>query len=334
MRNRVLQILRNKNGQYVSGEDISKTVGITRAAIWKHISELRKYGYAIESSPKIGYKLIQSKNVLNSFELEETLRDISFVKDIVYFDSIDSTNNEAKRIANGGCLEGTVVISGSQTAGKGRMGRTWLSPNGTGVWMSVVLRPDLPPHKIQLLTLLVSCAVFDAIKQLGIDAGIKWPNDIILDGKKVCGILLEMNSEADKINYICAGIGINVSQSENDFDTDISKTAISLRMHCKKHNIIIDDIGRCDIIKSVLVKLSDYYDAFKKGKYEFILNEWKNRNITIGKQVRVIHNGKECEGTAVDINLNGSLLVKLNNGETSAVSSGDVSIRGIMGYSV
>ncbi len=343
----ILKMLEKSEGSFISGEEISRCFAVTRAGVWKHIRELRNEGYNIEALSKCGYKLMGRQKPFNQRELEESLSGIPWIKRLIYYKTTDSTNNQAKSLASAGADEGTLVIADAQTGGKGRMGKYWLSQEGKGIWMSLILRPELPPLKIQLLTLAISCAVSSALDGFSASAtGIKWPNDIIINNRKVCGILLEMSSEADRIHYICAGIGINVSQRDTDFPIELRNTAISLfQTRIKPEadvclnseanaqaNAVIDEFDRCDIIRRVIENIEYYYSLIKTGGSGIVLESWRSRNITLGRQVRIIYTDKEEKAYACGISEDGSLIVKTEGGEIKAITSGEVSVRGIMGY--
>lgn len=339
MKESVLRMLKDNTGRYVSGESISEKLGVSRTAVWKYVTELRNDGYSIDSSPKKGYILKHAADILNAYEISYGLETSRIGRIIKYMDEVDSTNNEAKKMAADGCCDGTVVVAGRQFAGRGRLGRGWDSMNSKGIWMSVVLRPALPPHDIQVITLAASLAVVKAIKSVtGIDTGIKWPNDIILDGRKVCGILTEMSSEMDKINYVILGIGLNVNQDEGDFKGELEERAISLKIHAIKNGHGAFDrsndalFERSSIIRAVLLELEKLCGKVENGNTDEIITEWKKMSVTLGKQVRIMLKNEECVGIATDITQNGCLVIKCSDGSVREVMSGEVSVRGIMGY--
>ena len=335
VRYKILKILKSNKNNFVSGEIISSELGVTRTTVWKRINDLRDEGYVIWSSPKKGYLLSYIPDVLNAHEIGLNLNTTYLGKEIYYFKTIDSTNHYSKKIAADGCKEGTLVVAGNQTSGRGRLGRIWESQDQKGIWMSIILKPEILPSHIQIITLAASIAVVSGIKEAtGISAGIKWPNDIILDGKKVCGILTEMSSEPDRVNYIILGIGINVNQNMDDFNLELRDKAISLKMHKCAKSISDEDIRRSDIIKAILLKLEELYENIKGGKTDVVLNEWKDASITLGKEIKVVSKDSEYIGIAIDITDEGKLVVQSSNGIIHEFISGEVTIRGINGYAV
>lgn len=339
MNNLVLEKLKENSGQYVSGQILSEMLGVSRTAVWKYISDLKKDGYIIDASSKKGYRLILSSDVLNSSEISYGLKTDKLGKTVYYFDEIDSTNSYAKKAASEGCGDGTVIVADCQKSGKGRLGRQWNSGPGTGIWMSVVLRPDILPEDIQVITLAASVAVVRAIKAVtGIITGIKWPNDIILDGKKVCGILTEISTEMEQVNFLVLGIGINVNHTDEDFPEDLSKVATSLRLYSEnKCNYPNEQIcgkifNRSEIIKGVLIELEGLYENIKKGNIRGIIDGWKKYSVTLGKEVIITIRNSKYTGVAQDITVDGRLRVACSDGVVREVLSGEVSVRGLLGY--
>ncbi|HHV99719.1 MAG TPA: biotin--[acetyl-CoA-carboxylase] ligase [Clostridiaceae bacterium] len=332
MKYEILRILKEKSMEYVSGERLSEILGVSRTAVWKCINELKKEGYVIESVSKKGYKLETSPDILNEFEIGHGLNTSIIGRQIHYFKSIDSTNNYAKKAAQEGCEEGTVIVADAQTSGRGRLGRSWESKEDSGIWMSVVLRPYIAPEDVQIMTLAASVAVVAALKSVaGVDAGIKWPNDIIIGGRKVCGILTEMSTEMDRVNYLVLGIGININQKKEDFPEELRNTAISLKAYMAENNMSVANIKRSDIIKIVLLELEKQYENMKRRNTEEIINKWRENSVTIGRKVKIIYKNVEYEGTAKDVTDDGKLIVHCSDGVTREISSGEVSVRGIMG---
>lgn len=328
MKNIILKRLKQNLSEFVSGEALSQELNVSRTTIWKHIKELRTEGYIIESSSRTGYKLISVPDIIIPSEIISSLNTKTLGKKIHYLKEIDSTNNYAKKIAYEGCEDGTIVIAEKQTSGRGRLGRTWESSERAGIWLSVILKPDISPGAVQIITLSASVAVVKAIKAVtGIDTGIKWPNDIILDGKKVCGILTEMSSEMDKINYLVVGIGININQDKKDFPEELRDKAISIRNYTKKNKGQEVEFTRNDIIRRLLFEIEDVYNMIKAGKIENIIQSWKRHSITQGKEVVVLGRQEEFTGIAEDITPDGKLIVKSIDGITQLILSGEISIK-------
>lgn len=339
MKKRVLEKLKSNCGDYVSGEALSVNLGVSRTAVWKYIKDLKEEGYSIDAVSRKGYRLISDEDILNSFEITYQLTTKVLGKEASYFEEIDSTNNYAKKLAYEGCPDGTVVVADRQVAGKGRLGRAWESPAGKGIWMSVVLRPSIPPEDVQVITLGASVAVVKALKVFaGEGLGIKWPNDIVFGGKKICGILTEMSSEQDKINFIVVGMGINVSHQAEDFSEDLRNRATSLLL-CRdssdgggKKRSGETSLRRSEILRNILAELEEVYFKINEGHFTDIIAQWKRFSATLGKEVRVVIKGIEYAGLAKDITADGKLVVECADGERREVISGEVIVRGMLGY--
>jgi len=320
-REKVLLLLKNSN-EYISGEELSRKMGMTRSAIWKYIKSLRSEGYQIDSVTNKGYKLIDSKNVMNAIELEDGLETKEFGRKIVFLESVDSTNQEVKRLAVQDAPHGTVVIAEQQLMGKGRLGRAWSSPAGTGMWFSILLRPQITPGEVAGITLATGLGVCKAIRHFtGLNALIKWPNDVIVGNKKICGILTEMTAEADRIEYAVVGIGINVNITE--FDLEIRSKATSLALETGS------EINRADLFKEVLKYVEEYIDKFLADREQGIIKEYTGLCATLGRQVTVTRGNNVLAGKAVSVDSFGNLNVKLDNGRVIAVNSGEVTVQGI-----
>ena len=328
MKDDILKILLKVKGEYISGEAISTTLGVSRTAVWKYINQLRKEGYTIKSVSNKGYCLSYIPNRLNKVLLQYFLKTISIGRVIELHDSIGSTNMRARELAHEGALHGTLVIANEQTQGKGRMGRVWISPPETGIWMSLVLRPSLSPQDAHRITVIAALSVSNAINIItGLKAEIKWPNDIIIGSKKVCGILTEIQTEPDIIEYVVLGIGINVNAKRDDFPEELARSATSISIESEK---VID---RNALIVEILKSFESLYDHYEKtGDFTDILDTYKGRCVTLNKRVKVFGRVDEFEGTAIDLSNDCALLVKLDNGIVKRIISGDVSVRGIAGY--
>ena len=325
MRKKVLQKLYKNKGNYISGEILAADLGVSRTAVWKHINILKREGYNIETAPGKGYEFFEMEDKLLPGEIENILSDKTRVKQIIYFDSIDSTNSYAKKEIDR-LKDGTVILAGRQTAGRGRRGRGWVSPEGTGIWMSLILKPDIPPREGIKMTQIAVAAVCKSIRELTkLNALIKWPNDIVINGKKVCGILTEMAGELNKINYIVIGIGINVNMK--DFPDEIKKYATSLFIEGNKK------IDRKVLLINILKNFEDLYDAYIKDlSLDKTLSIVRNYSVMLGKNIRIIQGRSEKKGRAIHINEDGLLLIDLEDGSRELISSGEVSIRGEKGY--
>ncbi len=316
MKQRILDILKNAD-DFVSGEDISNKTGISRAAVWKHIKSLKNKGYEIDSVTNRGYRLVSSPDLITAEEITQNLNTEFIGRRLFIYDETDSTNERAKA---SGEIEGSVFIAEVQNHGKGSRGRGWVSPRGTGIWHSILLKPDIPPSEVSQITLVAGLAVCRAI---GMGSKIKWPNDIVIGTKKVCGILTEMSAETDMVHYVVCGIGINVN-TEN-FDAEIKHRATSMYIESGEKQI------RNDIIARELNYFEYYYKKFLEGGLGAILDEYKENCVTIGRDVTVIYKKENVTGKAADIDENGALVVETADG-TIRVTSGEVSVRGIYGY--
>ena len=333
MKYKILCMLRENAPEYVSGEVLSRKLSVSRTAIWKNVNGLVAEGYCIDASTRKGYRLVSLPDKLNGFEIGYDLKTTVVGRKVLYFDVVDSTNNHARKIASEGCEDGTVVIAGKQTAGRGRLGRKWESYEDTGIYLSIILKPVISPEDIQIIPIAASVAVTQAIEAVtGIRAGIKWPNDIILDNKKVCGISTEMNSEMEKVNFIILGIGINFSQKPEDFPPELHDKAISLGFFAEKNHLSIDISKKLDLIRAVLSELDRIYSLIMKGHSLKLIEKWKNYALTLNKDVRIIYRDKEYTGQAVDITNDGRLVVRCDDGVIREVLSGEVSVRGLLGY--
>lgn len=328
MRNKVLDVLKANKGQFISGENISEKLGISRTAVWKHVGKLREEGYIIESQTNGGYKLIESPDILSLSELEPFLRTSFIGRDIIFLDSISSTNTYAKKKAEESFREGTVIIADEQTEGKGRLGRQWISARRKGIWMSVMLKPDILPVDAPKLTIVAAIAVVRALWSCcQLKAGIKWPNDITVGNKKICGILTEMSAEADEIKYVIIGIGINTNVEIDDFGPEVSAAATSVSIETGRA------ITRKALTASVLYELEDMYEDFIiDGSIRPFLNEYKGKSAILGRNVKAISKKEEITGLATDISEEGHLIVRLSDGTYREIVSGEISVRGLCGY--
>lgn len=320
---RILELLRRQEG-FLSGEDIGRELSITRAAVWKGIKKLREEGYEIEAVTNRGYRLTNPETMYNKRELEQGLKTKTMGQSIYFYEETDTTNNRARELALEGAPEGTLVVAEKQTAGRGRRGKVWESPLGTGIWMSLVLRPQIMPAEASVLTLLCGLATAEAIEaETGLSAGIKWPNDILINGKKAVGILTEMDCEMSEVHFVIPGIGINVNTAS--FPPEIADIATSLYLECGK------TVSRRRLVHKVLERLEEHYETFlRTGSFTAMLEDYRKHCITLGKEVRVL--GREpFFAEALDITPEGELLVRrADNGKEEVVFSGEVSIRGVI----
>ena len=322
MRKTIVEILKKAGDNFISGESIAGELKVSRTAVWKHIQKLREDGYEILSSERNGYKLKDAPDLLLPSEIQIGLNTKIIGLEMEYKPSIDSTNQLAKKLAYHGAADGTIVVAEEQTGGKGRLDRKFFSPRGKGIWFSVILRPNLLPKDAPKCTLMAAVAVAEAMKRFNLKAEIKWPNDIMHDGRKLVGILTEMTGEIGKISYIVIGVGINVNIKRKEFPKDLRDVATSLS------ELTGDEISRVKLFRAVLEEFDKLYCKINKSGFDEILKLWRKYNITLGKYIRVISasDGKSFTGKAIDLNADGALIVETES-EFKTVYAGDVSIR-------
>lgn len=324
MKAEILKMLRETDG-YVSGQELCNKFGVSRTAVWKAINQLKENGYEIEAVQNKGYHLLSAPDIMDQTELESIHATEWAGCEIYYFDSIDSTNTKAKELAEEGHPSGTLVVADRQTAGKGRRGRSWESPSGIGIFMTLMLKPEINPNHASMLTLVAAMATTRAIRRVtGVPAMIKWPNDIVMNGKKVCGILTEMSAQFDYINHIVIGIGINVHNE--DFPEEIAQMASSIYLESGQR------IHRASLIEAFLEEFEDVYAEYLKTEdMEGLQKEYDAMLVNRGRQVRVLDPKEPFEGKAMGITKKGELIVDTWESR-KLVSSGEVSVRGIYGY--
>jgi BirA family biotin operon repressor/biotin-[acetyl-CoA-carboxylase] ligase len=314
MQDKILIFLKKKTG-YISGEEISEHLKISRQALWKHIQELREIGYEIIAVPHLGYQLVSSPDRLFASEISHALHTKFIGKKIYYFQESASTMDIAMQQGMNDAPEGTIVLAETQTKGRGRLGREWFSPKYKGIYLSLLLRPKISLQQASILTLLAAVSVCEAIKEItGLNAQIKWPNDILIHQKKLGGILTELSAETDEVRFVIIGIGINVN---NDKKT-LPDGATSLKEQ-KKVNI-----NRITLLQEILRKIEVNYLDFQKSGSQAIITKWRDYNITLGKRIRVFFHTEHLEGEAIDIDTDGGLLVRTDAGLTQKVTAGDV----------
>lgn len=359
MKNKILEKLRSADG-FVSGQSLCDEYGVSRTAVWKAINQLKKEGYEIESVNNKGYRIVATPNVLSEKEIRACLDTRWLGKNITCYDVIGSTNTEIASMAESGAIEGTLAVADRQDTGKGRRGRAWTTPSGVAVAMSFLLRPDIAVANAPRITLVAAMAVAAAVEQIqgellesdeqqGLQAArnkcagaadindqkissikpevrIKWPNDIVINGKKICGILTEMSCQMDYINHVVVGIGINVNNDE--FPDEIKETAISLKQCFEK------EVNRAKLTAYVCNHFEKYYDIFLKTQdLSGLVDEYNSKLANLGAGVRVLDMNGEFDGISKGINPGGELMViKNDTKEEILVSSGEVSVRGIYGY--
>lgn len=324
LRKKILELLKESEGNFVSGAAMAKNFSVTRTAIWKHINTLKKNGYEILGAENKGYMLKKIPDLLMPEIVQPNLQTKIFGigEKMIYQTSVDSTNGVAKKIAQKNLEDGIVVVAEEQTGGRGRLERSFFSPKEKGIWFSVILRPKCTPKDAPKFTLTAAVAVALAMEKFGLRAEIKWPNDIMHDGRKLVGILTEMSAEIERVNYIIVGVGINMSISRKEFPTEIRDVAASISEMSSK------EIPRVSFFSAVLEEFDELYRQIGKEGFEKILQLWRKFNVTLGREVKVIsaESGETFTGLAADIDPDGALLVDTAEGRR-AVYAGDVSIR-------
>ena len=316
----------------MSGQQLCERFGVSRTAVWKVINQLKEEGYTIESVSRKGYRLVESPtDVYSESEIKSRLQTKWAGQTLHFFESTGSTNPDAKRFAEEGAPHGTIVVADRQTAGRGRRGRSWESPAGKSIYFTIVVRPEFEPDKASMITLVVALAVAEAVREeTGLSTGIKWPNDVVVNGKKICGILTEMSMtpEMNEIQFLVAGVGVNVNQdSEEDFTPELRGRAASLKMEAGR------TIDRAALLARILHHFEEDYDLFEKTRDLSDLQE-RYEALLLGKdnRVRVLDPAGEYTGISRGINGMGELIVEKEDGETVLVYAGEVSVRGLYGY--
>lgn len=325
MKVELLKILREA-GEYISGQQLCEHFGVSRTAVWKVIQQLKEEGYVIEAVKNKGYRIREAPDVMTMEELKSRLGTVWMGREGVSLETVDSTNTYAKRLAEEGAPAGTLVVAEEQTGGKGRRGRSWTTSRGANIMMTLILRPKIRPQHASRLTLLMALAAARGIrKETGLPAGIKWPNDVVVHGKKVCGILTELSMEMEEINYVVIGIGINVNQE--DFPEEIRQVAGSL---CQE---LGHPLPRAGLAAAVLEELEVLYERFLETEdLSALRRDYNELCVNVGHEIRVLDPGKEYTGTTDGINERGELVVRRADGSEVCVYAGEVSVRGLYGY--
>jgi len=325
LKTEVLRYLKEADG-YLSGQELCERLGVSRTAVWKVIRQLTGEGYEIEAVRNRGYRLGGSDDVFQQTELQSVIRTKTVGQNLVFLEEVDSTNNRAKQLAEAGAPDGTLVIARQQSAGKGRRGKTWESPAAGGIWMSLLLRPAITPDRASMLTLVAALAVAEGIENTcGLSALIKWPNDLVLNKKKICGILTEMSAEIDCINHVVIGIGINVNIKE--LPDELKGVATSLYLETGK------TFPRSLLTAAILQAWETCYELFLQTMdLSALLERYHQLLVNRDKEVRVLAPGGAYDGIARGVTATGELLVEKTDGTMTEVLSGEVSVRGIYDY--
>ena len=330
-RQAVLELLRQQEGGFVSGEEISRRLGLSRTAIWKAVEALRRAGYTVEARTGLGYRLLSAPDTMTEPEIRRFLGETDRVgRTLVCLETVDSTNLYAKQLAVEGAADGTVVTADRQTAGRGRLGRDFQSPVGLGIYLTVLLRPDLPPEHLSPLTAMAGVAVCRAVEGIcGLSPGLKWPNDPVLNGKKLCGILTELSLEGEtgRVADVVLGIGVNVLHRPEDFTPEVREMATSLAQ------AVGGAVSRPALAAEIIREVDRLYDALTVGEMGPYLEEYRRRCVNLGRTVRLLTPGGDGEtAEALDIDDDFGLVVRKMDGTVQTVRSGEVSVRGLYGY--
>ena len=331
-RDAVLLLLRQGVRGFVSGQELSRRLGLSRAAVWKAVEGLRRDGYVIEARSGLGYRLAAAPDILTEAEIRHYLGETLVVgRELRCFQELDSTNHYAKDLGQSGGADGTAVIADCQTAGRGRMNRSFQSPKGKGIYLTVLLRPELPPDRLPPMTALAGVAVCAAVERVcGVRPGLKWPNDPVLNGKKLCGILTEMSLEAEtgRLQSLVLGVGVNVAQGPEDFSPEVREMATSLLQFLGK------PVSRPRLAAALLEELDKAYAALLTGDLSEYLAAYRRDCVNLGKTVQLVPfgGGQRETAQAVDIDEEFGLVVRGAGGAERTVRSGEVSVRGLWGY--
>lgn len=319
----ILSALRAAGDGAVSGGDLSQRLGISRAAVWARIEELRALGYEIEASPHEGYRLHDVPDVLHADDLISRLGKTKVVgRDIQVFEETTSTNDVVEKLAGHGVKEGVVVFAESQSKGRGRLGRKWISPRRKGLWFSLLLRPDLRPQEATRLTIVGATALARAIRsETGLAPEIKWPNDLLVGGRKLAGILTELSAELDHIKHIILGIGIDVNLNASDFPTELRKLATSVKIETGQ------SMNRAALATAVLRELDFDYDRLNRGQFEAVVDEWEALCSTLGRNISIRVGDRSIQGRAESLDADGALLLRTQHGHLERIIGGDVLLK-------
>jgi BirA family biotin operon repressor/biotin-[acetyl-CoA-carboxylase] ligase len=327
MDDEILKLLREHSSSFLSGEEMSHTLKVSRTAVWKRVKNLRASGYDIEAFRRLGYRLIRSPDLLTPSEIKPLLKTKWMGKVLHHFQTIPSTNTEAYQLALRGAPEGEIVIAESQEQGRGRLGRHWVSPPFLNLYLSVILRPDIPPPQASLITLMAAVAVAEGIERFsGLHPVIKWPNDILLKNRKVAGLLNEIHSETDRIHFVILGVGVNLNMDKKLFTKEIRNTATSLKMETGK------TVSRKEFVPCLLEALEKWYTLFLREGGKPVLEAWRERARIRGKAVKVTSFGETLFGRAIDVDSEGRLILETEKGDRKRIVAGDVEYKKGVNY--
>jgi BirA family biotin operon repressor/biotin-[acetyl-CoA-carboxylase] ligase len=314
----ILGFLAESGDDFTSGEALSSKLGLSRTAVWKHVEALRGKGYRIEAAPARGYRLVEVPDRLTHLELSPLLSTHDLGRAIHFHETVGSTNELAFRLAHDGAEHGEVVVAEQQTTGKGRRGRTWVSPPGLNLYFSAILRPELPPQRAPELTLVAAVALTEVLREAGSEAFIKWPNDVQIEGRKVAGILTELSAEPERVHFVVLGVGVNLNAQPEHFPEELRTTATSLAIARGQR------VPRALFAAALWNRLEEWLDLHLETGFDAVRQRWKDLSSTLGQDVLVRTDRQEFRGLAEDIDTSGALLVRTENGSVERVLAGDV----------
>lgn len=318
-RDKILNLFRTCPEPYLSGQDISRSLNISRTAVWKQVKVLRELGFEIEAKHSLGYRLLATPDLLLSSEIKSGLNCRLIGQSVVSLAETDSTNAQARRLGEEGALEGTVVVADRQSAGRGRLGRRWESPPGVNLYCSILLRPDIPVQQAPQLTFLSAVAVAESLQEVcHLSAEVKWPNDILVSGAKISGLLNEMNAETEQIHFVILGVGVNLNMTEIQFPDDLNYQATSALLETG------EPVDRMLFLQTFLRRLDFYYAEFLAEGFLPVRRRWENLCNMMNMQVEVNSGGEGLRGTVVGLDSEGALRLQLDNGQVERILAGDV----------
>lgn len=313
----ILAFLAEGGEDYVSGAALSDKLGLSRTAVWKHVEQLRRLGYRIDAQASRGYRLLEVPDRLTALEVGPLLATREFGRTLHHYDEVESTNAKAFELAHEGGFHGEVIVTEHQTAGKGRRGRSWTSPAGKSLAMSVILRPEIAPARAPELTLVAAVALAQTLNDTGVDAAIKWPNDVQIDGKKVAGILTELSADVERVHFVVLGIGVNLNADASDFPPELAELATSVQAARRS------SVHRALFMAALLSQLETWVDRWTDEGFEPVRAAWKSLSSTLGQEVLVRADNRELRGVAEDLDASGALLLRVGD-RLERVLSGDV----------
>jgi len=322
LRSKLLEAFSNAEGGFISGQKLSEYIGCSRTAVWKHIEDLRKEGYELEAVRRLGYRITKKPNKISDNEIKIGLKTRKMGHHVHFEETVTSTQKIAQTLANEGAEEGTIVVAEQQTNGRGRMARQWYSPSGTGIWMSLIIRPNIAVQATPQLTLLTAVAIVQAIEEITpLKPDIKWPNDILINGKKLVGILTELQAEADRVHSIIIGTGINVNQSITDFPEELHHVATSIHLETNKQ------WDRAQLIQEILLKFENLYSLYLAQGFRPIKLLWEGYAVSLQKPITARTINGTVEGKAIGINDAGVLLIQTSDGSVKQIYSADIELQ-------